>query len=165
MRTPTTITTLLIVFAMGACGSQKKSGLSVTPAGTLGHFDFAALSPGQPVPSGDDATKVQRCTFQWQDNADESFVVDISTTSRTDPEGVSLVDIRMDTIKSDCELVGRLTAPAKYYEIAGKDEAKATVRVAYTCPSGEGGGGIVLSTVNPPEVVFIGMKCVPAKSQ
>ncbi|MBL4636639.1 MAG: hypothetical protein JKY56_22505 [Kofleriaceae bacterium] len=160
MRKPTTITTLLIVFAMGACGSQKKSGLSVTPAGILAHFGFAALSPGQPLPPGHDVTKVLRCTFLWQDNADESFVVDISTTSRTAPEGVSLIDIRMNTIKSNCELVGRLTAPAIYYEVAGKDEAKATVRVTYTCPSGEGSGGIVLSTVNPPEVVFSGMKCV-----
>ncbi len=165
MRKPTTTTTLLVIFMMSACGSQKKSGLNVTPSGTLAHFDFAALSPGQLVPSGDDATKIQRCTFQWQDNADESFVVDISTTRRTAPESVSLVDIRMDTIKSDCELVGRLTAPARYYEIAGKNEATATVQVAYTCPSGEGSGGIVLSTVNPPELVFRGMKCVPAKSQ
>ncbi|MFT7579913.1 MAG: hypothetical protein ACI9MR_001580 [Myxococcota bacterium] len=165
MNAPSTIATALLAFSLCACGGQKKSGLSVTAAGTLGHFDFEALSPGQPMPAGDDVTKVLRCSFIWQDEPDEGFVVDIATTNRTAADGVSLVGVRMDTVKSSCELVGLLTGPAKYYEVAGEPEARATVRIAYTCPSGEGGGGIMLSTVNPPEVVFSGMTCSPAKSR
>jgi hypothetical protein len=165
MSVPTTIATALLAFSVCACGGQKRSELSVTPAGALLHSDFEALSPGQPMPSGDDVTKVQRCSFTWQGDPDEGFVVDVATTSRTGADGVSLVDVRMDTVKSTCELAGRLNRPAKYYEIAGVPEAKATVRIAYTCPSGQGDGAIVLSTVNLPEVVFSGMRCVPAKSR
>lgn len=145
---------IVLVALVGCSGSA----VSATESGPLAQFDLAALHGGAdtPTPSGDVTQKRARCTFVWPDDADQGFevLVEANYTGAV-PSSTSIT-----TVRSDCALAANVDAPARYLEVGGVNDTRLTLRLSYTCPSGEGSSGVTVSSIDGVEMGGSTMSCV-----
>ena len=117
-------------------------------SGVLAHFDVQTLhgNADAPAPSGDTVDRKAGCTFAWPDDADQGFEV-LVAASYVGP-GAVLSEVSVTTVRSDCALRASLDSPARYLEVGGINDTVATLRLHYTCPSGQGSAGVTVSSAN-----------------